>query len=182
MIGKWPLLRFPPACSRQLELVRRRLEHLHLVSSHRSTLFHPAGKSSQFSHFKLNVALRLSSNPVIYLIAKPMVHPAQSYNCLLLHSWIFLYQPPSPLSPPFTLFWVKGPLGPLALPSLQTSNIPHHPCIHTCPPHRMYSQEIKISTYFLSPSVSRLWLLPPTQSWYLAVNPSHWSPHPTSQT
>ena len=42
---------------------------------------------------------------------------------------------PLPLSPPFTLFWVKGPLGPLSPSHLSKLPIsPPPPCIHTCPP------------------------------------------------
>ena len=53
---------------------------------------------------------------------------------------------PPPLSPPFTLFWVKGPQGALALPSFQTSNIPSLTHVFTLarhsPPHRIYAEEM----------------------------------------
>ena len=37
------------------------------------------------------------------------------------------------LSPPFTVFWVKGPQGPLTPPIPPNFQYPPHPCIHTCP-------------------------------------------------
>ena len=48
---------------------------------------------------------------------------------------ILLSSSPPSLSPPFTLFWVKGPLGPLALLSLQTSNIPLNHVFTLAPTH-----------------------------------------------
>ena len=105
--------------------------------------------------------------------------PAQLLDILELATY------PLPLSPPFTVFWVKGPLGALSLPSLQTSNIPPHPCIHTChppsPSSHAFTGNKKLKTFsvhLLFPGFS-CWLPHKVGIW---LSTPCWSLHPTSKT